>query len=99
VTIEKSFWVYITASRRNGTLYIGVTSDLVKRIWQHKNKVHEGFTSVYGVDKLMWFEAHGNAESAIGREKQLKKWRRVWKAQLIERENAEWQDLYDGICR
>ena len=95
---EKVFWVYITASARNGTLYIGVTSDLVKRIWQHKNKIFEGFTTEYGVDKLMWFEQHANAESAITREKQLKKWRRAWKIELIQRTNPGWQDLYDGIC-
>jgi putative endonuclease len=95
---EKSFWVYITASGRNGTLYIGVTSDLVKRIWQHKNKIFEGFTTEYGIDQLMWFEQHSNAEAAITREKQLKKWRRAWKIELIQATNPGWQDLYDSIC-
>jgi len=96
---EKTFWVYITASAKNGTLYIGVTSDLIKRIWQHKNKIFEGFTADYGVDKLMWFEQHTNAEAAITREKQLKKWNRSWKIELIEKANPRWQDLYDSITQ
>jgi len=99
VKAEKVFWVYITASGRNGTLYVGVTSDLVKRIWQHKNRVFEGFTTEYGVDQLMWFEQHTNAEAAITREKQLKKWRRAWKIELIQQGNPGWQDLYDDISR
>ncbi len=96
---ERAFWVYITASAKNGTLYIGVTSDLIKRIWQHKNKIFEGFTTDYGVDKLMWFEQHNNAEAAITREKQLKKWNRAWKIELIEKANPRWQDLYDTISQ
>ena len=96
---EKNFWVYIVASAKNGTLYIGVTSDLIKRVWQHKNKVFEGFTTDYGVDKLMWFEQHTNAEAAITREKQLKKWNRSWKIELIEKTNSRWQDLYDSITQ
>ena len=96
---EKVFWVYIAASAKNGTLYIGVTSDLIKRIWQHKNKIFEGFTADYGVDKLMWFEQHTNAEAAITREKQLKKWNRAWKIELIEKANPGWQDLYDAITQ
>ena len=96
---EKVFWVYIVASAKNGTLYIGVTSDLLKRIWQHKNKVFEGFSADYGVDKLMWFEQHTNAEAAITREKQLKKWNRSWKIELIEKANPSWQDLYDALTQ
>ena len=96
---DKNFWVYIAASAKNGTLYVGVTSDLIKRIWQHKNKVFEGFTADYGVDTLMWFEQHANAEAAITREKQLKKWNRSWKIELIEKTNPRWQDLYDSITQ
>ena len=96
---EKNFWVYIVASVKNGTLYIGVTSDLIKRIWQHKNKVFEDFTADYGVDRLIWFEQHTSAESAITREKLLKKWNRSWKIELIEKTNPRWQDLYDSITQ
>jgi len=77
--MDKQFCVYILASKRNGTLYIGVTSQLATRVWQHKSKVAEGFTAKYGVDKLVYYQAHGSAEAAIVREKQLKKWRRSWK--------------------
>ena len=89
--------VYILASKRNGTLYTGVTSDLVKRIWEHKNDMVEGFTKRYGVDHLVWYELHENMESAILREKRLKEWKRVWKLELIERANPDWQDLYHTI--
>jgi len=89
--------VYILASQRNGTLYIGVTSDLVKRVWQHKNDVFEGFTKEYGVHMLVWFELHEDMESGIIREKRLKKWNREWKLRLIEEMNPEWKDLYDSI--
>ena len=85
------------ASRRNGTLYIGVTSNLVQRVWHHKQDVVEGFTRKYGVKMLVYFELHGSAESAITREKQLKKWERAWKIRLIERSNPEWRDLYSKI--
>jgi putative endonuclease len=95
--MDKEFWVYILASKRNGTLYIGVTSDLAKRVWEHKNGVVRGFTDRYGVNKLVYCEPFGDAESAIGREKQMKKWRRTWKIQLIEDSNPEWKDLYDEI--
>ena len=95
--MDKQFCVYILASKRNGTLYIGVTSQLATRVWQHKSKLAEGFTAKYGVDKLVYYETHGCAESAIVREKQLKKWRRAWKIELIERLNPEWRDLYDEI--
>jgi len=96
--MEKNFAVYILASRRNGTLYIGVTSDLPKRAWEHREGVVEGFTKEYGVKTLVWFEMHENAESAIIREKRLKKWNRAWKLRLIEEGNPEWKDLYDEIC-
>jgi len=89
--------VYILASKRNGTLYIGVTSDPVQRIWQHKNKMVGGFTKKYNVNKLVYYEVHLNAESAIVREKQMKKWQRAWKIQLIEEKNPDWKDLYDDI--
>lgn len=96
-TMDKQFYVYILASKRNGTLYIGVTSDLVQRIWQHKNKMVKGFTKKYNVDRLVYYETHSNVESAITREKQMKKWRRAWKIRLIEGENSDWNDLYDNI--
>ena len=89
--------VYILASKRNGTLYIGVTSDLVKRIWEHKNNMVEGFTKRYGVHQLVWYEMHECMESAIQREKRLKEWKRAWKMELIEKTNPDWQDLYYSI--
>ena len=94
---ERSPCVYILASQRNGTLYIGVTSDLVKRVWEHKNDLVDGFTKKYGVHQLMYFEMHEDMASAIQREKQLKKWNRDWKIDLIEKDNPEWRDLYDSI--
>ncbi len=93
----KQFYVYIMASKRNGTLYTGVTSNLVQRIWQHKHDGVEGFTSRYGVKMLVYFEVHETAESAITREKQIKKWNRAWKVNLVEEDNPEWRDLYDII--
>ena len=95
--MTKQFFVYITASRRYGTLYTGVTSDLVGRIWQHKNKVLVGFTSKYDVDQLVYFEPHDCAETAILRERQIKKWRREWKIRLIEERNPQWRDMYSDI--
>ena len=97
--MEKQFYVYILASNRNGTLYLGVTSDIVKRVWQHKNDLVEGFTKKYGVKRLVYYEIYKDAENAIKREKQLKKWRRAWKLELIEAKNSEWRDLYVDICR
>ena len=94
---DKHFHVYMLASATNGTLYIGVTSDLVKRVWQHKEGLADGFTQQYGVKTLVWFEPQGSAEAAIKREKQLKKWRRTWKIQLIEEKNPHWHDLYSNI--
>ena len=89
--------VYILASRRNGTLYVGVTSDLIGRIWQHKNHVVEGFTKRYAVTLLVWYEMHESMSSAIEREKELKKWRRAWKLALIEEQNPQWRDLYEEL--
>lgn len=89
--------VYILASARNGTLYTGVTSDLVKRIWEHKNNVVEGFTRKYHVHLFVWFEQHETMESAIQREKAIKEWRRAWKLRLIEESNPEWRDLYPEV--
>jgi len=89
--------VYILASRRNGTLYVGVTSDLVKRVWEHKNDVVKGFTQRYGVHTLIWYEPHETMISAISREKAIKGWKRRWKLELIERSNPEWRDLYADL--
>ena len=93
----KKPYVYMLASARNGTLYVGVTSDLVARIWQHKNHVFEGFSQKYGVNQLVWFEAHETMESAIVREKQLKSGSRSRKLSLIETTNPSWRDLYGDI--
>jgi putative endonuclease len=95
--MAKQFYVYILASKRNGTLYVGVSSDLIKRVWEHKNKLVEGFTKKYGVDKLVYYEVHNDAEKAILREKQIKKWNRAWKLWLIEEKNPEWKDLFGEI--
>ncbi|HET7175279.1 MAG TPA: GIY-YIG nuclease family protein [Gammaproteobacteria bacterium] len=89
--------VYILASDRNGTLYTGVTSDLAKRIWEHKNGSMEGFTKKYDVHTLVWYEQHETMESAINREKAIKEWQRAWKLRLIEESNPEWRDLYPDI--
>ena len=89
--------VYILASKRNGTLYVGVTSDIVKRIWEHKNDIVEGFTKRYNVHRLVWYELHERMESAIAKEKQLKNWKRKWKLELIENCNPDWLDLYNTI--
>jgi putative endonuclease len=97
--MEKQFYVYLLASRRNGTLYVGVTSDIINRVWQHKNGFVEGFTEKYGVKTLVYYEIHKDAEHAIKREKQLKKWRRAWKLELIEEKNPEWRDLYIDLCQ
>ncbi|MCY4436395.1 MAG: GIY-YIG nuclease family protein [Chloroflexi bacterium] len=93
----KSPCVYILANNPIGTLYIGVTSDLVQRVWQHKSDFEEGFTKDYGVHRLVWYEVHETMESAIAREKALKKWNRAWKIELIEKTNPKWTDLYDEI--
>jgi putative endonuclease len=89
--------VYILASRRNGTLYLGVTSNLMKRIWQHKNDLADGFTKRYQVHLLVWYELHPTTPSAIAREKTIKEWKRAWKIELIEKANPQWQDLSEGL--
>jgi putative endonuclease len=95
--LTNSYFVYLLASRYNGTLYVGVTNDLARRVWQHREGVAESFTRKYGVNRLVWFEPHGDVTAAITREKQIKKWNRAWKIQLIERENPGWDDLYDTL--
>jgi putative endonuclease len=95
--VMKQPCVYLLASRKNGTLYTGVTSNLVQRIWQHKNDQTDGFTKRYGVHLLVWYEMHDAMESAIAREKAIKEWKRAWKLELIEATNPQWLDLYDGI--
>jgi putative endonuclease len=91
-------YVYLLASKPHGTLYVGVTSDLAKRVFEHKTKAVPGFTARYGVDTLVWFEAHDSAETAIRREKQIKEWKREWKFNLIERDNPHWIDLYRDLA-
>ena len=97
--MSKQFYVYILASKRNGTLYIGMTNDLVRRVWEHKTDAVDGFTKQYGVHQLVWYEIAATPLAAITRERQLKKWNRAWKVQLIEKTNPEWRDLYDEIAR
>jgi putative endonuclease len=96
--MEKIPCVYILTNKRNGTLYVGVTSDLSRRIWEHKEKTIDGFTKKYGLDKLVFFEDHGTMYDAISREKTLKRWRRQWKLKLIESINPEWKDLYTDLA-
>jgi len=91
------YFVYILASCRNGTLYIGVTSDLKRRVWEHKSKIIQGFTAKYAVDKLVFYEETPDVKSAILREKQMKKWNRAWKIRLIAEKNPEWNDLYECL--
>ena len=93
----KDPYVYLLASQRNGTFYIGVTSNLIQRIWQHREGLAEGFTQKYGVKTLVWYEQHATMESAIAREKALKKWNRAWKLKLIEETNPQWRDLWPEI--
>ena len=92
-----SYFVYLLASERNGTLYVGVTNDLVRRVHEHRTDAVPGFTSRYGVHRLVWFDSTPSVEAAIHREKQMKNWKREWKIALIERENPQWLDLYDSI--
>ncbi len=89
-----TYWVYILSSRRHGTLYVGVTNSLERRVAQHKAKECSGFTSKYGVDRLVWFRGYGEVTAAIAFEKRLKRWRRDWKIRLIEEDNPHWEDLY-----
>lgn len=93
----KRFYVYILARERNGTLYIGVTNNLIRRIFEHKEKLIEGFTKTYNVTQLVYFEESNNVHNALAREKQLKNWKRAWKLELIEKENPEWNDLYNDL--
>ena len=95
--MKKQPAVYLLASKRNGTLYTGVTSDLIKRVWEHKNDTVDGFTKKYNVHDLVWYEIHETMESAIQREKAIKEWKRLWKIELIETMNPSWEDLYNQI--
>jgi putative endonuclease len=95
--MERHYFVYMLASARNGTLYVGVTNDLARRIYEHKSKQVRGFTSRYKVDMLVWYETYNDVNEAIAREKQLKKWERRWKLELIEASNPSWRDLYFDI--
>jgi putative endonuclease len=90
---EATYYVYILTNKPFGTLYVGMTSDLPRRVWEHKNKVVPGFTKRYAVDRLVWFEVHNNSEAALRREKQIKEWKREWKINLLEHENPCWEDL------
>jgi putative endonuclease len=92
-----TYYVYLLASKKHGTLYLGVTKDIVRRGHEHRTKAIDSFTARYGIDKLVWFEIYDDAISAIAREKELKKWRRDWKIRLIEEKNPGWVDLYPGI--
>ena len=92
-----TYFVYLMASQKNGTLYAGVTNNLVRRVFEHKNDFVEGCSRRYGVHTLVWFESTSSIEAAIQREKQLKNWKRAWKVALIERDNPDWNDLYDGL--
>jgi putative endonuclease len=95
--MERQPCVYLLASKRNGTLYTGVTSSLTKRIWEHKHNLVEGFTKKYSVHTLVWYEVHVTMESAIRREKAIKNWKRVWKIKQIEEMNPQWRDLYPDL--
>jgi len=97
--MEKTFYTYIMASKRNGTLYIGVTKDLIKRVWEHKHGFVDGFTNKYKIKNLVYFEQHTTIMNAIHREKRLKEWKRQWKLGLIEKHNPNWNDLYDEIIQ
>ena len=92
-----AYYVYLLASRKHGTLYVGVTNDLIRRVYEHKTKAVPGFTTKYDVSRLVWFETHDDVNAAIEREKELKKWRRDWKIALLEAENPEWRDLWEVI--
>jgi len=95
--MQKEPAVYILANKKRGTLYIGVTSNLIQRVYQHRTGVIDGFTKTYSVHSLVYFEMHGSMETAIAREKQLKGWKRIWKLELIESANPDWLDLYNSI--
>jgi len=95
--MDRQSYVYILASGLNGTLYVGVTSDLVRRVWEHREGLVDGFTKRYGVKQLVWYEIHGDIMEAIRREKQIKMWERAWKVELIQKSNPRWRDLYADI--
>ena len=95
--MSKTYYVYILASKRNGTLYIGVTNDLARRVWEHREGLVEGFTKKYGVKVLVYYEMFGDIGLAIAREKRLKRYKREWKMNLIEQNNADWRDLYETL--
>ncbi len=95
--MAKSSYVYMLASRRYGTIYTGVTADLIKRTWEHQEGFIKGFTKEYGVKQLVWYETHEDIHSAITREKQIKKWNRAWKIRLIQEHNPLWRDLYKEV--
>ena len=95
--MEKRFFVYIMSNKKNGTLYVGVTNNIVRRVYEHKNKLIDGFSKKYNLTNLVYFECVDNAEAAIHREKCIKKWNREWKIQLIEENNPEWEDLYNSL--
>jgi len=97
--VEKEFYIYILASKPNSTLYIGMTSDLVKRVWQHKEGLVDGFTKKHAVNNLVYYEKYNDSENAINRERQMKKWKRGRKIELIEKSNPKWLDLYRDISK
>ena len=93
----KHYYIYILANKKNGSLYIGFTDNILRRIWQHKSKLIKGFTSKYNIENLVYLESYDNPIDGIKREKQLKKWKRSWKIKLIEENNPDWEDLYNKI--
>ena len=95
--MENCYFVYLLASRKHGTLYCGVTNSLLRRVFEHKTRQVPGFTTKYGVDRLVWYEPHQDIKNAITREKRIKRWRRQWKINLIEKDNPDWNDLYPGL--
>ncbi|UCH45994.1 MAG: GIY-YIG nuclease family protein [Nitrospiraceae bacterium] len=95
--MKEEFYVYILSSNRNGTLYVGVTSNLIKRVWEYKNKFIQGFNRKYNIDKRVYYNQYRDAQNAIKREKRIKKYNRMWKLELIEKSNPEWKDLYNEI--
>ena len=95
----KKFYVYILSNKKNGFIYIGMTSNLAKRVWEHKNEVVEGRTKKYSIKRLVYYEVHDNSEVAAHRERKLKRWRRAWKNDLIEEQNPDWNELYHEICK
>ena len=97
-TVSKQYYVYMLASSRYGTLYVGVTSNLIKRTWQHREGFVDGFANKHSIKRLVWYEAHDDAHAAITREKQIKKWERAWKIRLIQERNPHWRDLFDEVA-